>query len=352
MSMESVKKLAVVVGIRSQYIKLAAVQPVLDRSRRLSCMFVDTGQHYDGELAGQYQDEYGLHFDVRLRCGSADITPTEVLARMIVRLEEVFAQQEPEGVLVFGDANSSLAAGLAARRLGLPLAHLEAGVRTGTSSPEELNRVVVDCLASLHMASTVGDLSTLRREGKSASSVFVGDVVRDLCTPATETARSPAGYVLVSLHREENTQDCSLIRRVVEGIDRLGLPTMMVLHPRVLRLITEREPSLLARTSWQVSVPHAQLLRLLRECIIVVTDSGAIQRESYYLGRRAVVVQDVPFWPSLVEAGFHTHAHPNGDLEGALSSALEPAPKIMDEFGEPGASLRMVQALETWTAWR
>jgi UDP-N-acetylglucosamine 2-epimerase len=339
--------IAVVVGIRSQYIKLAAIQKSLDLAPSFDCVFVDTGQHYDRVLAGQYVDEYQLHFDAELRSGSEDQAPVETLAKMLVKLEVLLEDWAPDGVLVFGDANSTLAGALAARRLGIPVAHLEAGVRTGAVTPEELNRIVVDRMAGLHMASTERDLIELQREGYGASSLFTGDVVRELCE-AVEPEVRDSRYAVVTIHRAENTRNASVLLAAVEALERQGLTPVVVFHPRVLRLVLAEAPRTLERVISLESVSHARILRLMKGADIVVTDSGALQRESYYLGRRAVVVQDVPFWPSLIEAGFHVGVAPSGDIANAVQMAVQPGPEGVTEFGGPGVADRVVLALESW----
>lgn len=341
------RRLVVVVGIRSQYVKLAAIQPQFDCATGLDCAYIDTGQHYDGVLAGQYIDEYGLRFDHSLRCGSPDQTPSETLARMLVRVEAVLANEAPAGVLVFGDANTTLAAALAARRLGIAVAHLEAGVRTGADTPEELNRVVVDRVASLHLAATQLDLGRLQDEGFGSTSVFVGDVVRDLCQGvAPEQMAAP--YGLVTIHRAENTKDSGVVMAAAEALRRHDLTPVIVFHPRVLRLVQTHSPELLERALALESVPHARMLRLMKGARVIVTDSGALQRESYYLGRRAVVVQDEPFWRSLIDSGFHIGVSPAGDLAAGVALALGPPPVGVVEFGTPGVGSRVVSALERW----
>jgi UDP-N-acetylglucosamine 2-epimerase (non-hydrolysing) len=338
---------AVIVGIRSQYIKLAAVQSALDLTEVFDCVYVDTGQHYDGVLAEQYVDEYTLHFDYRLHSGSSERTPVETLANMLVATETTLAERSPDGVLVFGDANSTLAGGLAARRLGIPIAHLEAGVRTGEDTPEELNRIIIDRVASLHMASTERDLAQLQQEGHGDTSVFLGDVVRDLCGDV-ESESLGERYGLITIHRAENTRDASVLLDAVDALEGVGLKPVVVFHPRVLRLVQAETPQLLDRVVALESVSHARILRLMKGAEVVVTDSGALQRESYYLGRRAVVVQDQPFWPSLIDAGFNVGVAPSGDIRSATRVALGPPPEGVREFGDPGVSSRVADAVGVW----
>jgi UDP-N-acetylglucosamine 2-epimerase len=340
----------VVGGVRSHYVKLAALQPPARASRSARWVFVDTGQHYDPALAQQYRDEYGLVVDHALGCGRPDASPVRTLAAMLVACEELLHQLRPDACVVLGDANTALAASLAAARLRIPLAHLEAGVRTPSGHHEELNRTLVDDLAGLHVATSARDLRVLEAEGRGATSRLGGDLTRDLCLAAAAGPAPPVEkpYALVTLHRTENTTGPEVLRAAVAAVEDAGLPGVLVLHPRVHRLAARW--GLRVPDGWQVheSLPHRRMLRLLRSARVVVTDSGALQRECFYLNVRAVVVQDFPFWPELTESGFHVAVAPDGDIGGALSRALRPAPRVDVDFGPAPAGPASVALVEEW----
>lgn len=337
-----------VAGIRSQYVKLASLQRA---SCEMEWMFVDTGQHYSRCLGDQYHDEYEIWFDHRLRCGGPEYSSGAVLGRMIGSLEELVEDARPTAMVTFGDANTTLATALVARRLGIPLAHVEAGVRTGSSSMEEFNRVTADRVAALHLASCKTDLVNLVGEGLAGSSCFVGDLVRDLCVALPEVANDSAPFALMTLHREEHVRDGRVLERLAQAIDSVCGRGVFLAHPRVVRELSEWQ---VLGDQWEVreSVPHRDLLRLVNSCSYLVTDSGALQRESYYLGRRAVVVQEYPFWRSLVDSGYHIQVDPWGEVGevlGALVETCRPAPLgLFDDFGVPPIAPRVVGAIENW----
>ena len=322
--------IVVVGGIRGHYVKLAALQPPAQASARAHWLFVDTGQHYDPKMAQQYRDEYQLYVDHALACGDAGASPVQTLASMLVACEDLLDRVRPDACVVLGDANTTLAAALAAARLRIPIAHLEAGVRTPSGHHEEVNRTLVDELSGLHVASSRRDLEMLQKEGRGPSSRLGGDLTRDLCLTLTGERPDPAapGHALVTLHRTENTKNSEVLRAAIAAVDDAGLPGVLVLHPRVRQLIAESRLRL--QSGWRVhdSLPHGRMLRILRDARVVITDSGALQRESYYLHVRAVVVQDFPFWPELTQSGFHVSVAPGGDIGGALTRALQPAPPV------------------------
>lgn len=309
---------------------------------------INAGQHYDHELATQYHEEYGLSFEVDLTDRHMTTEPIAVLASMIVELTHELKSIGPtDYVMVFGDANTTLAGAIAARRLGRPLVHVEAGLRTyDAASPEESNRVVADHLAAVHFTSSRVDASALELEGIS-SSIFTGDLIRDLVTRFNVPPRRAIqrGTALVTIHREENTRDSSVIDETLSVLAARGFQTVFVMHPRL------KEGSWVPADNVNVrsSLPHSVLLELLQSSEVVISDSGALQRESYYLGRQILICQDRPFWRSLVDAGYHRVVRAGGDdLKSALDwaeSVADGDPPKVDDFGDGFAGHAILSAL-------
>lgn len=339
----------VLAGIRSQYIKVAALQRVTNVRTSSEWTYVDVGQHYDDELAGQYVAEYDIRFASQLQCGRPDLMPTEVLGRMIVALEGEIAQRAPCVVMVLGDANCTLAGVLAATNLGVPVVHLEAGVRTHAPTTEERNRVVIDAVSGLHLAASTADLQNLVDERRGATARFVGDVVQDLVRPLAESVPdSGEPYCVLTMHRAENTADSSALEFVCSRLQEVGLPVYLLGHPRVLRMLTTRGVRLAGEVEVLPSTSHARLVELLVGAAVVVTDSGALQREAYYVGTRAVVLQEAPFWPSLVRAGYNLAVRPFSLTPQMVREAMEPFTGTFYDFGTPPVVDKVVEAVEEW----
>ncbi|MFD6637291.1 UDP-N-acetylglucosamine 2-epimerase [Micromonospora chalcea] len=343
------KEILVVAGIRSQYIKVASLQRASPSRLPFQWRYLDLGQHYDDELAGQYIREYAVAFDRRLHCGRKEVASVQVLADMIVAAESEIAAFDPFCVVVMGDANCTLAAALAASTLGIPLVHLEAGVRTGRRTPEERNRVVVDSLSDLHLAASKPDRDHLVAEGRGGSTVFVGDVVRDLAALDCQSPRAMTPeYAVLTLHRHENTQDLAILLNACVQAQLAGLRVYFLGHPRVLDMLRKAEVDLGISVVVRPSVGHRELLQLMRSASVVITDSGALQRESYYVGTRSVVLQDEPFWPSLVRAGFNIAVSPGALTAAHIRKAMVPVDVKLEDFGTPPVAATVRRAVERW----
>jgi len=344
------KTVLVFAGIRSQYIKLASFKNGLRKDTALEWKFVNTGQHYDSTLSRQYIEEFLISFDFELTCGSKEKNPTEVFAQMIISCEEVIRATNPSAAVVFGDANTTLAAGLAVRRNRIPLIHVEAGLRTYSNTIEELNRILVDRMSQLHIASTRRDLESLNFEGYKESAVYVGDLIRDIAEGANFHPRGAKPFVLVSLHREENTKDLGCLESILKEIEEQGYEIVLIAHPRIAGLIIDKYKTLQPWPFVDVkhSLKHSEFLSLFISAEFAVTDSGAMQREGYYVGTRCVVIQEVAFWPTLIDFGFNILSPPNRPLRDSISEIVKPFDKKIDDFGSPPIAMQMCKTIEKW----
>jgi UDP-GlcNAc3NAcA epimerase len=367
-----------VVGTRPQLIKAAALSPVL-RSRHDEVL-VDTGQHYDDEMAGTFYRELGLPApDHGLGVGGG--THAEQTAAMLTGLEAILAVRHPDIVLVYGDTNSTLAGALVAAKAGLPVAHVEAGLRSfDRRMPEETNRVVVDHLSRWLFAPTPTAVENLRAEGISEGVVLVGDLMQDLAarvgrevaTPeALATVRAqlegaisgldlrPGGYIFATVHRAENRLPAALRSwsALLDRVARPDRPVIMAIHPGT-RLALEREGI--------TPGPHVRLveplgyrtsLTLQMHAAAVITDSGGVQREAAWIGVPCLVLRSSTEWVEAVanSAGRVVIVGLDSDLaEGALAelAASDRAPELARErasvFDLPpaGAADAIVAALE------
>jgi UDP-GlcNAc3NAcA epimerase len=311
-------KIVSVVGTRPQLIKAAALQPVL-RARHEE-VFVDTGQHWDEAMAGSFFAELGLaRPDYSLGAGGGShATQT---AAMLLGLEPILVAEVPDAVLVFGDTNSTLAGALAAAKLGIPVAHVEAGLRSfDRRMPEELNRVVTDHLATWSFAPTATAVENLRVEGITAGVVLVGDLMQDLAARVGAEVReaaaireigaelgiplAPGGYVFATVHRQENREPAAIaawagILGAAASPDR---PVVLALHPGTRAAVEAAGISL----GHDVVVIEPQGYRtsiaLQLHAAAVLTDSGGVQREAAWLGTPCLVLRGTTEWHEAVAA--------------------------------------------------
>jgi UDP-N-acetylglucosamine 2-epimerase len=349
-----------VVGARPQFVKAAPVSRVLRASHEE--LLVHTGQHYDPAMSAAFFRDLELpepHLNLEVGSGPHGAMTGE----MIRRLEPIALEQQPDGVLVYGDTNSTLAAAVVAGKLAYPddrrpwLAHVEAGLRSfNRRMPEERNRVVADHLADLLLAPTAAAMAHLEREGLSPRAELVGDVMVDAHAWAAERAAAhlpPLAaaldrYVLLTLHRAENVDDATRFARILAGLD-VGLPVVFPVHPRT-RVVLERGVHGLPANVHAIDpVGYLEMVALEARAHAIATDSGGVQKEAYLSGVPCVTLRSETEWTETVEAGWNRVVDDDpAALRGALAdeafmSRDRPRPLL---YGDGRTAARIVAALE------
>jgi UDP-N-acetylglucosamine 2-epimerase (non-hydrolysing) len=323
-------RIAVVIGTRPEIVKLAPLARILGPSARL----VHTGQHADEELSGVFLSGAGLPPPLTVSHVSGETRHAQV-GRMVEALGDCFAREAPAAVLVQGDTNTASAAAQAGSYVGVPVVHVEAGLRSfDRAMPEELNRCVIGTLADLHCAPTEAAVANLRREGVPAGRiVLTGNTIVEATLAAApspaEAARiavgcgaEPGRYVLATIHRPENTDDPRRLRVILDELAKLGLPVLFPLHPRTGHAV--RRFGLTAALDRLCALPpagHREFLGLARCAALLVSDSGGVQEECTVLKRPVVVVRNSTERPESVAAGF-AHLVQPGPAIGATGRRL------------------------------
>jgi UDP-GlcNAc3NAcA epimerase len=344
-----------VIGNRPQFIKAAAVS---DRLRAVGDeVLVHTGQHYDDELSRVFFDELGLprpehHLELGGGSNSAQT------ARMLAALEPLVAETAPDTVLVYGDTNSTLAGALAGAQARVPVAHVEAGMRSyDRAMPEELNRVLTDHASDLLLCSSERAAENLRAEGVNGSIDVVGDVMVDVALLLGPRARErtdvlerygvqPGAFVLITVHRAGNVDDPARLERLIELLEALQLPAVLPLHPRTARRL--EEAGLRGRVERAVrvapSLGYLDFTALLQHARAMLTDSGGVQKEAYLAGVPCVTLRDTTEWTETVDAGWNVLV--DLDREAALAALERPRPAAHPPlYGDGHAGERVVAAL-------
>ena len=343
-------KVASIVGNRPQFIKAAPTSLALLEAR-LDEVVIHTGQHYDHELSQVFFEELGLaepRYRLDLRTADPEV--------MQPPIEACLGEEKPDWVLVYGDTNSTLAGALAAAALDLPLAHVEAGLRSGDlSMPEERNRIETDKVAALLFCPDERSRETLAAEGVQGRAEVVGDVMADACFRLTPIALQraqpletlglqPERYLLLTLHREANTRQPRLAR-IVEGINRLEEPVVFPLHPRTRAALDleglELGPNVLPLSP----IGYLELTSLAAQARVILTDSGGLQKEAYWHGVPCVTLRRSTEWIDTVEVGANTLVDDDpGRLAAAVANARMPddRPQL---YGDGHAAERIAQAL-------
>jgi UDP-N-acetylglucosamine 2-epimerase (non-hydrolysing) len=346
-------KVLSVVGARPQFVKLAPVAQAL--AGRCEHVIVHTGQHYDERLSAVFFADLAIpRPDVDLGIGSA--LHGGQTGAMLAALEPVLQQQDPDWVLVYGDTNSTLAGALAAVKLHLPVAHLEAGLRSfNRRMPEEHNRVLTDHAADLCLAPTETAMGHLAAEGLAARSVLVGDVMTDVCLTTAAAGVDGAwpgpaeladtAYTVATLHRPDNTDDPVRLERIVTALAAWSRPVLLLAHPRLVEC-AERHRITLQRGAIHVmeSQPYPQLVALVHRATSVVTDSGGLQKEAFLLRTPCTTLRTETEWPETVDLGWNVLSPEPEDLAGH-DARPAPAPTDATPYGDGHAAERVADVL-------
>lgn len=318
-------KIATIVGARPQFIKAGPVSQAITEYNRAANkddafeeVIIHTGQHYDYEMSGVFFETLGLRtpkYNLGVGSGSHAVQ----LAGMLRALEEVLAVEVPNLVIVYGDTNSTLAGALMADRLNLPVAHVEAGLRSfNRRMPEECNRRIADHLSALLFAPTKTAVENLSREGITEGVHEVGDVMREAAMLHSKIAEADStilerlflareGYSLATIHRAENTDDPVRLRDILEGLLEIGKQEQIVwpVHPRTRKqLLSFKEQNLpLARLLMIDPVPYRDMLILEKSANVILTDSGGVQKEAMWFGVPCVTLRDETEWVETLKTG-------------------------------------------------
>jgi UDP-GlcNAc3NAcA epimerase len=347
-------KVVTVVGARPQFIKAAPVSRLLRRTAQE--ILVHTGQHYDHEMSD-------LHFmdldipspDYELNVGSG--THGWQTSQMLIHCEGVFLAEQPNWVLVYGDTNSTLAAALAAVKLRIPLAHVEAGLRSfNRSMPEEHNRVLTDHCADLLLCPTQTAVDQLSAEGITRGVYFVGDVMFDAALEHGAAARQRStlqhelklenrSFALATIHRPYNTDDVSRLREVLAALEALEQPIVFPMHPRTRAALERYDLHLPTNVIKIDPIGYLDMLALEQAAQLILTDSGGVQKEAYFFGVPCVTLRPETEWIETVETGWNRLAW--GDASTVLDAVRRPWPTMPPPkmFGDGHASTRIVELL-------
>ncbi|MFB3916899.1 MAG: non-hydrolyzing UDP-N-acetylglucosamine 2-epimerase [Terriglobales bacterium] len=344
-------KIATVVGARPQFIKAAVVSRSLSSFPELCEVLVHTGQHYDREMSDCFFGELELRapdYNLGIACNSHG-TQT---GRMLEAIERVLIAEQPHCVLVYGDTNSTLAGALAAAKLGFPVVHVEAGLRSfDRHQPEEINRVLADHVSSLLFAPTAQAIENLRREGVTENVHLSGDVMYDAALFYASRAEQRSlilqqlglrhkQYVLATIHRAENTDNLRRLRTVLGALAKISaeIPVLLPLHPRT-RKIMQREGMLddtASRLHLTAPVGYLDMIQLEKHARLIATDSGGVQKEAFFHGVPCVTLRETTEWVELVEMGWNRLAPPTSiaDVLAVINTALSTTPPpALDPYG-------------------
>lgn len=349
-----------IVGARPQFIKAAMVSRELHNRPGVRDILVHTGQHYDDNMSAVFFREMGLPLpDYQLEIGSG--THGQQTGRMIEAIEKVLLVTHPNWVLVYGDTNSTLAGAIAASKLHLALAHVEAGLRSfNRSMPEEINRVLTDHVSERLYAPTESAAANLIREGLPASGIrVVGDVMYDatlffgknvagIGSLATKLNLGARSYLLATIHRAENTDVPARLTTIFRALLQIAqeLPVVMPLHPRTRKALLAADLWDQVATRLKIIEPqgYLQMLGLEKDALLIVTDSGGVQKEAFFSRVPCVTLRDETEWTELVASGWNRLVPPHSisAVVSGIRDSLKPPPTLAPEFYGGGVASRLI----------
>lgn len=324
-------KIVTIIGARPQFIKAAAVSKAIkehnekNEENPIDEIIIHTGQHFDPNMSAVFFEEMKIPkpkylFDIN-SLGHGAMT-----GRMLEEIEKVLLKETPEWVLVYGDTNSTLAGALAASKLHIKVAHVEAGLRSyNMKMPEEINRILTDRISSLLLCPSDNAISNLKKEGFDnfpAKIYNVGDVMYDTTLHFSKIAKAPQFglpeiFILATIHRAENTDDLNRLKEIFTAFNSISKETPIILpiHPRTKAILEREEIEISESVHFVDPVGYLEMLYLLNKCKLVFTDSGGLQKEAYFSKKYCITFRDETEWVELVENGVNT-------LVGASSTRI------------------------------
>jgi UDP-N-acetylglucosamine 2-epimerase (non-hydrolysing) len=353
------RKFLSVVGARPNFVKLFPIHRALAK-QPIDHIVVHTGQHYDYEMSKVFFENLQLpepHYNLNVGSGS----PCYQLGEMIARLEGVLLKENPKAVLVYGDTNSTLAGALAAAKLNFPVAHIEAGLRSfDRRMPEEVNRVLTDHVSNNLFCPTKNALRNLRKEHVWGKAFLTGDVMVETLNEYVTLAEKkstildrlnvePKKYILVTIHRAENTENQFRLSKIVEALTKIKKRIVFPIHPRTVKALKEYLliQKLASNSNIILTEPLSYLdfIHLERQAEKIITDSGGVQKEAYLLGVPCITIRENTEWIETIETGWNTLV--GTDLEKICEAVenFEPASTRKPIFGKGNASIKIANIL-------
>ncbi len=349
-------KIVSIVGARPQFIKAAAVSRVLRLKHHE--ILVHTGQHYDYEMSSIFFEGLELpHADVNLGVGSG--SHAAQTGAMLTGIEQVLLTEKPDCLLIYGDTNSTLAGALAAAKVFVPVIHIEAGLRSfNRRMPEEINRVMADHLSDLLLCPSDIAVEHLREEGITKGVHLVGDVMLDVLNWAIQRNANqpsqilrqlnvlPTGYVLATVHRGENTDDPQRLSQILDALNALDEPVIFPVHPRTRKRIGEDGYTIHPHVQLINPVGYLDMVTLTGNARIVLTDSGGLQKEAYWLGIPCLTIRDETEWVETVAAGWNALVEADSGRIIQAARSFRPSTTRPTLYGDGRAAHQCVNLLD------
>ena len=313
-------KIVTILGARPQFIKASVVSDKISEIENLTEVIIHTGQHFDKKMSNIFFDELAIP-KPKYHLNTNQMNHGEMTGRMLSEIERILVVEEPDGVLVYGDTNSTLAGSLAAAKLNIPVFHVESGLRSfNRAMPEEINRIVTDHISSQLFCPTQNASNGLKVEGIKEGVIFSGDVMYDLfCKSNNLTKDFKNPIVLATIHRPANTDNPNALKAIINGLEEINKKIKVVfpVHPRTEKKI--QEFGLQPKINMVSPLSYKEILHHLSFAEMVITDSGGLQKEAYFAKTKCITVRSETEWTELIDIGVNRLSAPS-ELYDAFES--------------------------------
>jgi UDP-GlcNAc3NAcA epimerase len=348
-------KIATIIGARPQFIKAAMVSMEIANRDIIEEIIIHTGQHFDKNMSHIFFEEMGIP-EPNYNLNIHSLSHGAMTGRQIEGIEEILMKEKPDWILVYGDTNSTLAGALAAAKLHIPVAHVEAGLRSfNRNMPEEINRILCDQVSNLLLCPSETAVENLKNEGITKSVHNVGDVMYDAVLHFGQIAQNKSKilkklnleskqYILATVHRQENTDDPTRLKNIFSAFSEAPMSVVIPLHPRTKKKLAENKISLNGQIKTIDPVGYLDMVALEKNAHIIATDSGGIQKEAYFYGVPCITLRDETEWVELVQLDVN-------QIVGASSKNIKAALdkktsfKNVEIYGDGKASKKIISIL-------
>lgn len=348
-------KIVTILGARPQFIKAGSISREISKFSFIQEVIIHTGQHYDSNMSDIFFDEMKINKpDYNLGIGGK--SHGAMTGQMIERIEEILLIEKPDWLLVYGDTNSTLAGAIAASKLHIKIAHVEAGLRSfNMNMPEEINRILTDKVSTLLFCPTQTAINNLLSEGvqKDSQNLFLsGDVMQDGALFYKNIATKPDvnlsdDFILCTIHRAENTDDEIRLTSIVDALNEVSIHNDIVLplHPRTKNILDNLNVELSPKIQIIEPVGYLNMIWLIMNCKFVMTDSGGLQKEAYFFNKQCITLRDETEWVELVDAGVNVLAGADKNLIISACKSEKQSNFNQDLYGNGTASEKIIHSL-------
>ncbi len=338
------KKIVTIVGARPQFVKAAVVSRALSKFG-IGEVIIHTGQHFDENMSAVFFEEMQIP-KPKYNLEISNLGHGAMTGRMLEKIEKILIHEKPDLVLVYGDTNSTLAGALAASKLHIRVGHVEAGLRSfNNQMPEEINRILTDRIASILFCPTTTAIENLRKEGYEnfdCQVINCGDVMQDAAQFYAEISDQRSTiieklqlgqqpFVLATIHRQENTDDPLKLKNIFDALNEISTTARVVLpiHPRTRNILTQS--GIKSNVEPIDPVGYLDMIQLLKNCTMVLTDSGGLQKEAYFFQKHCITLRDETEWTELVEQGYNLLA---GNNQAGILEAYQNLKSKSSDFSQ------------------